>query len=112
MGSSLRVMNDDCSPNKHQTEEYCTRTKLGIALGAVGFSFGLLIVTVKLFCLSNYISCEFVAALILAILDGFGVAFITSNNGPGSTIGNLYFGSWISFLVAGGKCLGTYQSRM
>lgn len=103
MGSSLRVMNDDCSPNMFQTVEFCKRTKLGIALGAVGFALGLLMVTIKLFCRSNYVTCEFVTALVLAILDGVGVAFITSNNGPGSSIGNLYFGSWISFLVAGGE---------
>ena len=105
MGSSLRVMNSHCSPNKQQTEEYCIRTKLGISLGAIGLAFALLVVTLKLFCRVGSVIYEFVPALILAILNGVGVAFITSNNGPGSTIGNLYFGSWISFLVAGGKCL-------
>eukprot|EP00977_Amphora_coffeiformis_P000855 scaffold184_cov179-Amphora_coffeaeformis.AAC.14 len=102
MGSSLRVMNSNCSSNNNsQTEEYCTRTKLGIAMGAVGFAFALLVVTLKLFCRVDSVIYEFVPAFILAILNGVGVAFVTSNSGPGSSIGNLYFGSWISFLLAG-----------
>lgn len=103
MGSSLRAINDDCSPNKFQTEEYCTRAKFGVSLGAVGFGFALVVVTLKLFCRASSVLCEFIPALTLAILNGFGVAFITSNAGPGSSIGNLYFGSWMNFLVSGGE---------
>lgn len=103
MGSSLRLMDGECSPNQHHPDEFCTRTKFGISIGAVGFTFALAMVTLKLFCRVESIVYEFIPALLLAILNGVGVAFITSNKGPGSAIGNLYFGSWISFLVAGGK---------
>jgi hypothetical protein len=103
MGSSLRVMNDECSPNEFQTEKYCKRAKFGVALGAVGFAFSLIIVTLKLFFHISSVMLEFSLALVLTIMNGFGVAFITSNSGPGSSIGNLYFGSWITFLVTGGE---------
>lgn len=105
MGSSLRVMNDDCSPNILKSEQYCKRTEFGIGLGAAGFSVALVVVTFKLFCRMNAPMYEFFPALMLAAANGFGVGFITSNNGPGSSIGNLYFGLWISFLLAGGKFL-------
>jgi hypothetical protein len=39
-------------------------------------------------------------ALLLCIMNGFGVAFITSAKGPGSPIGNLYYFTWLSFLCS------------
>ena len=32
------------------------------------------------------------------VMNGFGVAFLTSAQGPGSPIGNLYYFTWLSFL--------------
>lgn len=105
MGSSLRVNNDDCSPVTTRQEVYCTRTNFGIALGAIGSAFALVVLTLKLFCRVDSVLCEFVPAALLAVMNGFGVGFITSKDGPGASLGNLWMGSWLSFLVSGGKFL-------
>lgn len=104
MGSSLRVLNDECSTENmfKKKENYCNRTEFGVALGAAGFSLALLVLSLKLFCRTSAPIYEFVPAMLLTIANGVGVGLLTSNDGPGSSIGNLYFGLWFSFLVAGG----------
>jgi ABC-type Fe3+ transport system permease subunit len=103
LGASVRVNKDDCSPVQARFETYCTRTNFGIALGAIGFAFAFLIVAFKLFFRSSSVLCEFIPALTFAIIQAFGVGYITSKDGPGSSLGNLWMGSWLSFLVSGGK---------
>jgi hypothetical protein len=100
MGSSARVKNDDCSPNLTFSETYCTRTKFALSLGVIGVAFSLIVVFAKLKDISSSFLLELVASTLLAILNGFGVAFITSAKGPGSAIGNLYYFSWVSCLVS------------
>ncbi|KAL7580590.1 hypothetical protein ACA910_003711 [Epithemia clementina (nom. ined.)] len=110
MGSSARIFNKDC----HGTgavdstgneivfpEAYCTRTKFAISIGAIGVFFSLVVVAVKLFFSSAIpFTLEFATSSLLTVLNVFGVAYITSNSGPGRAIGNLYYFTWISFILA------------
>jgi hypothetical protein len=100
MGSSARILNGDCSPNEFFTDGYCKRTKFAVSLGAIGFAMAVLVVGMKIVMSSANFMVEFAVSILLAIMNAFGVAYITSAKGPGSAIGNLYYFSWISFLCA------------
>ena len=43
---------------------------------------------------------DFVINTVFLILWCFGVSYITFGASPGSTIGNLYFSTWITFLLS------------
>jgi hypothetical protein len=100
LGSSARVLNEDCKPNENFTDSYCTRSKFSLSLGCIGLVFGLVVVGMKMLTASDPFMVEFAISIILAAMNAFGVAYITSAKGPGSAIGNLYYFTWISFLLS------------
>jgi amino acid transporter len=100
MGSSARVLREDCSPNDDFTDGYCKRTKYALSLGVIGTFFSMAVVGMKMLTTSAPFMVEFAISIILTIMNAFGVAYITSAKGPGSAIGNLYYFAWISFLCA------------
>mmetsp|Transcript_4201 Transcript_4201/g.8757 ORF Transcript_4201/g.8757 Transcript_4201/m.8757 type:complete len:323 (-) Transcript_4201:47-1015(-) len=101
MGSSARILNEDCNVTERQfSDSYCARTKMGVSLGTIGVGFAIVVVGMKLLRKTPPFTLEFSLACILTLLNAFGVAYITSNSGPGRAIGNLYYSSWISFLLA------------
>jgi hypothetical protein len=98
LGSSARVFQEEqCSV---VATVFCGRTKFALAVGAMGVVMGLLVVAMKLLTASAPFGMEFVMAIFLCVLNAFGVSYITSPTGPGSSIGNLYYFSWINFLCA------------
>lgn len=97
MGASSNVFDKDCS-NVFEPSAYCKRTKYGIALGAIGTMFSLAVVGMKMVTTIAPFVVEGALSVILCIMNGFGVAFLTSAQGPGSPIGNLYYFTWLSFL--------------
>lgn len=99
MGSSANVFDKDCAPQTAD-DTFCKRTKYGIALGAVGTILSLAIVGMKMVTAVAPFVIEGALALVLCIMNGLGVAFLTSAKGPGSPIGNLYYFSWLSFLCS------------
>lgn len=106
MGACANIFDQDCSPQV-QTDTYCTRTKYGLALGAVATTFSLAIVVLKITTTAAPFVVEGIFSFILTAMYAFGVAFITSADGPGSAIGNLYYFSWIGLLccfVVGASC--------
>lgn len=96
MGASANIFDKDCA-NIDTSSSYCKRTKFGIALGAIGTAFSLGVVAMKMLTSIAPFVVEGVLALFLCIMNGFGVAFLTSAQGPGSPIGNLYYFSWLSW---------------
>ena len=52
---------------------------------------------------------EFLLSLCLSLLLGLNAAFATGVQGPASTVGNLYYASWISFLLCLRICLGCLE---
>jgi hypothetical protein len=99
MGSSANVFQNDCEPQK-ETDAFCARTKFGISIGVISTVFSLGVVGMKMATSTAPFILEAALALFLCIMNGFGVAFITSAKGPGSPIGNLYYFTWLSFLVS------------
>jgi hypothetical protein len=99
MGSSANVFDKDCASQMGE-DTFCRRTKYGIALGTIGTILSLAVVGMKMITAIAPFVVEGCLALLLCIMNGFGVAFITSANGPGSPIGNLYYFTWLSFLCS------------
>eukprot|EP00529_Nitzschia_sp_RCC80_P027108 CAMPEP_0113452944 /NCGR_PEP_ID=MMETSP0014_2-20120614/7106_1 /TAXON_ID=2857 /ORGANISM="Nitzschia sp." /LENGTH=286 /DNA_ID=CAMNT_0000344329 /DNA_START=195 /DNA_END=1055 /DNA_ORIENTATION=- /assembly_acc=CAM_ASM_000159 len=99
MGASANIFDKDCS-SSDDSSTYCTRTKFGISVGAIGTAFALIVVGMKMMTSIAPFVVEGVLALFLCILNGFGVAFLTSAEGPGSPIGNLYYFSWLSWFCS------------
>ena len=85
----------DCRSNK---SERCKSNKYALSLGACGFVIALSIIGVIYFkALNVYVESGIV--VVLLGLYAVGVALITSENGSGAAIGNLYFSTWIGFLI-------------
>lgn len=100
MGASVQLLNSDCvGSNPSGAPEYCRRTKFAISVGTIGVAFSIIVVAMKFLTSSAPFGVEFALSILLAVLDAFGVAYITSPSGPGGPIGNLYYFSWISFLL-------------
>lgn len=109
MGSSLRVFKrSECHGD---TEDFCRRTKFGISCGVLGIAFSIGMVAMKLLASAAPLAVEFGSSIILTILNGFGVAYITSPSGPGSPIGNLYYSMWIAFLCSALLVAGCWEQR-
>lgn len=100
MGASANILDKDCSDYNGYAPDssYCRRTKYGVSVGAIGTSFALIVVAMKMLTTVSPMVVEGALALLLCVMNGFGVAFLTSAEGPGSPIGNLYYFSWFSWL--------------
>jgi len=114
MGSSINIKEINCSEeNDSFTRSFCSRTSFGIVVGTIGVFFSLLVVGLKLATNAAPFVVEGVLSLLLSVLNAFGVAYITSAEGPGSAIGNMYYFSWASFVCAVmlvTNCYGEYSS--
>lgn len=111
LGASANIYDSDCTPLMN-TQTFCTRTEFGIAVGAIGVAFSLVIIGMKIATSSASFMAEAVVAIISTILNGFGVGFITSPGGPGAALGNLYYFSWISLICSAmlvASCFETYR---
>jgi uncharacterized protein YxeA len=53
--------------------------------------------------------CEFLLSLCLSILLGLNAVFATGVQGPAATVGNLYYASWLSFMLCLRICLGCFE---
>lgn len=97
MGSSANYYDTTCGGN---VDEKCSRAVFGIILGAIITLSSVGIVALKLATTKAPFLAEVAVAAISLIMYGFGVAFITSQRGPGAPLGNLYYFTWLSFLVS------------
>jgi len=98
LGSSANAFDTKCD---EQVEDiiYCRRAKYGISVGAIGTAMSLGVVGMKMVTALAPFVVESAIAVFLCIMNGFGVALLTSAKGPGSPIGNLYYFTWLSFIT-------------
>jgi hypothetical protein len=82
------------------TGEYCRRAKFAISLGAIGF----ITATIMTYLVQQKKQLTTISDICInttfILFWCFGVSYITFGASPGSTIGNLYFSTWISFVIA------------
>lgn len=55
------------------------------------------------------LAIEFLLSFCLSVLLGFNAVFATGAQGPAATVGNLYYASWLSFLLCLRICLGCVE---
>ena len=77
MGASSNILQIDCKPTQDGLDTYCSRTKFAISVGTIGSFFSLMVVGMKLMTATAPFVFEGVLSLILAVLNGCGVALIT-----------------------------------
>lgn len=82
-------------------EKFCRRLKLAISLGLMS-GLASLGVTLALFKQMVSPMIEFGVSFIVVTFWTFGIGYITfgGSESPGATISNLYFATWISFLLS------------
>lgn len=97
MGSSANYFDTTCGGEQ---DEKCSRAVFGIVLGAIMTLSSVGIVGLKIATTKAPFLIEVAVSVLSIIMYGFGVAFITSQKGPGAPLGNLYYFTWISFLVS------------
>ena len=111
MGSSARLFDNHCAANGLGEEEmgsvkFCHRCKLGIVLGIFSVIFSIAISGAKLGISGNartnrlLYSAEIMTSGLLAGGQACGVAWLTSDEGPGAPIGNLFYSTWATLVVA------------
>ena len=101
MGASVRLYAAEealCNFGQAGQRAYCRRTKLGISVGSISF---LLAALASFMSYRNAFPLMYdaITSTLLLIMWCFAVGYITFGQGSGSQIGNLYFGTWISFLL-------------
>ncbi|KAL7560776.1 hypothetical protein ACA910_005343 [Epithemia clementina (nom. ined.)] len=101
LGSSTRIFNADSNAcDEDGSTQFCKRSKFAISVGTISFVAALAMVMAIFKHLSAAI-IELGVSSFLILLWTFGVGFITfgGDKSPGTTIGNLYFSTWISFIL-------------
>lgn len=112
MGCSVNIYSGNCTGDDTYSATYCRRTKFGIALGTLTTILSLLVVASKVALRPLPFMAEAITGLISTVMYIFGVCFITTQNGPGAPLGNLYYFTWLSFLISGlitASCYEDYQ---
>jgi len=100
MATSSNIYNTNCDvPAEDKPQPFCSRTVLGVSVGTIGVIFALAIVAMKISLGAVPFLIEIVLNLLLFILYTLEIAFVTDVEGPGAPLGNLYYFSWISFLL-------------
>mmetsp|Transcript_11452 Transcript_11452/g.27348 ORF Transcript_11452/g.27348 Transcript_11452/m.27348 type:complete len:932 (+) Transcript_11452:401-3196(+) len=92
-------------------EAFCSRTKLALGVAVTGILCGWLAMG------SRILGCpitkryrtyvEAFISIILVIVFGAGVAFVTGIGGPGQSVGDLYYASWLAFGVSLGSVIAS-----
>ena len=88
----------DAGCKDFKIEGYCGRTSYAISLGAIGMVFPAIIIFMTQKGKLNAM-CENISTAIMLIIFVFGVGFITFGNGPATRVSNLYFSTWIGFII-------------
>jgi len=100
MASSSEIYDKNCDvAAEDKPQPFCSRTVLGVSVGTIGVIFALAIVVMKISLGAAPFLIEVGLDLMLFILYIVETAYVTDIQGPGSPLGNLYYFSWISFLL-------------
>lgn len=100
MGTSSNLYNQNCDvENDEKPQPFCKRCVLAITVGTLGVLVSLAIVALKLLLGAAPFLVELCCLFLLFILYSIEILYVTGARGPGSPLGNLYYFSWISFLL-------------
>jgi hypothetical protein len=102
MTSSIRLYKADTNQcNDGESSTYCQRLKYAFSLGAVAVVFGLIEIGLSTIGkLTLYPEAGLSFLLFVLYIAGISLITFGGAKGPGTNIGNLYFSTWIGFLMA------------
>lgn len=100
VGSVRAFLAESCDSDAMIMAPKCKQTKLAIATGVVGTIFAGVVTGFTLKSGSLKLIYEWNAALVMVVLSAFAIAYVTAGNGPGGSIGNLYFATWATFILS------------
>ncbi|KAL7547207.1 hypothetical protein ACHAWF_010524 [Thalassiosira exigua] len=123
MGSSASSYDAKCGEDEEFIPmKYCRRAAFGVSAGCIGCVGCLAVVAMRLSCTRQengegrpnkiIFLVECIASMVLLCFFCFAVAYLTSEEGPGAPLGNLYYSTWISFLLVlfvGVSCFEEFQ---
>lgn len=98
MGSSANFFDTMCGGDEEKGK--CNRAVYGIVLGTISTLASVAIVGLKIATSKAPFLVEVGTSFLLVVLYALGVAIITSQQGPGAPLGNLYYFTWASFLAS------------
>jgi len=99
LGCSVNVLSTSCVTDTINTI-YCSRTKMGVGFGLLSSFFSLAMVAWKIATLGPPFLLETGVSITLILSNFVSVILLTSQQGPGAPLGNLYYFSWLSFLLS------------
>ena len=90
---------------------FCSRTAFSIIIGAVCMAIAWLVMMSRAFCTISrcWLRFEMVLSGFFVIIFGVAVAVITTIGGPGQSPGDLYYATWLAFLLGFGASLSCYD---
>jgi len=124
MGSSARLFDNHCGSHsglgvaEMGSITFCRRCQLGIALGIASTVASIIIVASKVSItsrskLSSLFTAEMIVSGMMMGSEAVGVAFLTSQQGPGAPLNNLYYSTWGTLamaLILVASCVEDYSS--
>lgn len=101
MGTSSEIYGRNCASvaDVNKQEPYCGRGVLAITVGTVGVIFSLIIVAMKITLGAAPFLFEVGMGGMMFLFYVIEIIYVTDIQGPGSPLGNLYYFSWISFML-------------
>ncbi|KAL9178905.1 hypothetical protein ACHAXT_011878 [Thalassiosira profunda] len=124
MGSSASAYDAKCGDDEEMVPiKYCRRAAFGVSAGCIGCVGSLACVAMRVSCTriesgearpnKLVFGVECIAGLMLLCFYCFAVAYLTSEEGPGAPLGNLFYSTWVSFgliCFVGTSLLEEYQA--
>jgi hypothetical protein len=104
---------DSCSDVETESAPFCSRTRFAQFVACAGVLSGWSVMGSRI--LGCSISsrtrhrAEALLSIMLVILFGVAVALITSIGGPGQSVGDLYYSTWLAFWVSIGIFVSCYD---
>jgi len=102
LSSSLHIwwnIRNAC-PSTFFLSSYCFRTKFAMVVGALAEILAFLAAMSRIFKFKPFVLIETIVACILATSFIFGAALITGMSGPGQSVGDLYYATWIALFFS------------
>ena len=100
LASVRAFLAEGCDEDAMTMAPKCTQTKLAIATGVVGTVFAGVVTGYTLKAGPLQLIYEWQAALVMVVISSFAIAYVTAGEGTGSSIGNLYFSTWATFILS------------
>ena len=92
-------INDTCDSGN----TFCKRTEFATLVGLIGMSMGSLVALWHMVQKTEtrvHLYVEMSLSIALLVLFGVGAFVITTIGGPGESVGDLYYATWLAFLVS------------